>query len=215
MRKRIGNLHTSVPQLIRSACLALVALLFEACTAIPISSMYSLSKIEPLQTNPEHIRVAIRVNESVNATHGSAQIIIGYKAEDGSIDEEYEFDVRLTSAQTLTPKLTRGMLPGERVTVMSLLPQDARIMKDIQQRVYKYDAAGGDGDGIFSLRLRKLCLDKKLPDGDIPLTMFLRTESHEDYIVFVRYELHDLFSDTNSDIDSLPFCEDMLAEEVW
>ena len=207
-------MHTSVSQLIRSACLALVALLFVACTAIPISSMYSLSQIEPLRTNPEHIRVAIRVDESVNATYGSAQIAMSYKAEDGSIDEEYEFDVQLTSAQTLTPKLTRGMLPGEQVTVMSLLPQDAQIMKDLQQRIFKYDAAGGDGDGSFTLRLQKLCLDKKLPGGDIPLTMFLRTESNEDYIVFVKYELHDLFSDTDSDIDSLPFCEDMLVEEA-
>lgn len=214
MKRWTSNLYTSLSRLIRSACLAQVALLFVACTAIPISSMYSLSQIDPLQTDPEQIRVAIRVNESVNATYGSAQITMGYKADDGSIDEEHEFDVQLTSAQTLTPKLTRGMLPGEQVTVMSLSPQDARTMKDFQQRLFKYDAAGGDGDGSFTLRLRELCLDKKLPGGDIPLTLFLRTESHEDYIVFVKYELHDLFSDTDSDIDALTFCEDMPVEDV-
>jgi hypothetical protein len=197
-----------------SACLALVALLFVACTAVPISSMYSLSKIDPMQTDPEQIRVAIRVNESVNASRGSAQITMAYKAEDGSIDEEHEFDVQLTAAQTLTPKLTRGLLPGEQVTVMSLSPQDARTMRDLQQRLFKYQAADGDGDGSFNLRLGDLCLDKALPDGDIPLTLFLKTESDEDYIVFIKTELHDLFSDTDSDIDALPFCEEMVDEDV-
>ena len=169
--------------------------------AVPISSMYSLSKIDPMRIDPGQIRVAVRVNESVNASCGS-------------IDEEHEFDVQLTAAQTLTPKLTRGLLPGEQVTVMSLSPQDARTMKDLQQRLFKYDAADGDGDGSFNLRLGDLCLDKMLPGGDIPLTLFLKTESHEDYIVFIKAELHDLFSDNDSDIEALPFCEEMVDEDV-
>lgn len=198
----------------RVACLALVALLFVACTAIPISSMYSLSKIDPMKTDPEQIRVAIRVNESVNAAHGSAQITISYKAEDGSIDEQHEFEVQLTSAQTLTPKLTRGMLPGEKVTVMSLSPKDARTMKELQQRLYKYKAADIEGRGSFGLRFGELCLDKDLPAGDIPLTLFLKTEIHDDYIVFIKTDLHDLFSDTDSDIDAVPFCEEMVVEDT-
>lgn len=200
----------------RIACLALVALLSVACTGVPISSMYSLSKIDPMKTDPEQIRVAIRVDDSVNAAHGSAQISMGYKAEDGSIDEEHEFDVILTTTQTLTPILTRGLLPGEQVTVMSLSKDDARTMRDFQQRIYKHKAAGDDGDddASFGLHLRDLCLDKALPDGDIPLTLFLKTESHEDYIVFFKTELHDLFSDTDSDIDALPFCEEMTDEGV-
>jgi len=176
--------------------------------------MYSLSKIDPMKLDPEQIRVAIRVDESVNATRGSAQITIGYKAEDDSIDEEHAFDVQLTSAQLLTPKLTRGLLTGEKVTVMSLSQEDAKIMKDLQQRLYKYKANDGDGEGSFSLRLAELCLDKELPDGDVPLTLFLKTESHEDYIVFIKTELHDLFSDTNSDIEALPFCEEMAVADV-
>jgi hypothetical protein len=202
-------MHAPLSRSIHSACLSLVALLFVSCTAVPISSMYSLSKIDPMKTDPEQIRVAIRVNESVNATRGSAQITVGYKAEDGSIDEQHEFDVQLTPAQTLTPQLTRGLLPGEQVTVMGLSPEDARTMRDLQQRLFKYKAADGDGDGSFTLRLAELCLDKELPEGDVPLTLFLKTENHEDYIVFIKTELHDMFSDTGSDIEKLPFCEEL------
>jgi len=197
---------TSVHRSIHSLSLALITSLLVACTAIPISSLYSLSKIDPMKIDPEQIRVAIRVDESVNATRGNAQITMGYKAEEAGIDEVHEFDVQLTSAQTLTPKLTRGMLAGERVTVMSLSPEDAHTMKDFQQRLYQYKAAGIEGDGSFNLRLKDLCLDSALPDGDIPLTLFFKTESQEEYIVFVKYELHDLFSDTDSDIDALVFC---------
>ena len=200
----------------RIVCFALVALLLVACTSVPISSMYSLSKIDPMKTDPEQIRVAIRVDESVNAEHGSAQITIGYQAEDGSIDEEHEFDVQLTSTQTLTPMLTKGMLPGERVTVMSLSPENAHTMRDFQQRLYQHKVAHGnsDNDGSFGLRLQDLCLDKALPEGDIPLTLFLKTEGREDYIVFFKTELHDLFSDTDSEIDELVFCEDMAVGDV-
>ncbi len=88
---------------------------------------------------------------------------MGYKADDGSMDEEHEFDVQLTCART---------------------------MKDFQQRLYKYTAADGDGDGSFTLRLRELCLDKELSDGYIPLTLFLKTESHEDSLdATIRSEL--------------------------
>jgi len=34
------------------------------------------------------------------------------------------------------------------------------------------------------------------------------------YIVFYKTELHDLFADTDSDIDALPFCEDIANEDV-
>lgn len=202
------NLHYLNTLPYRVACFITVTLLFVACTSMPISSMYNLSKIDPMKTDPEQIRVAIRVNESVNAARSSAQITIGYKAEDGSIDEEHEFDVQLTSAQTLTPSLTKGMQPGEKVTVMSLSPKDARTMKELQQRLYKYKAIDGDGNGSFGLSLQEFCLDEDLPDGDIPLTLFLKTEIHEDYIVFIKTELHDLFSDADSDIDAVPFCEE-------
>jgi len=200
----------------RIACLALVTLMSVACTGVPISSMYSLSKIDPMKTDPEQIRVAIRVNDSVNASRGSAQIMIGYQAEDGSIDEDHEFDVQLTSTQTLSPMLTKGLLPGERVTVMSLSAQDAHTMRDLQQRLYEHKTANGndDDDGSFGLRIRDLCLDKALPDGDIPLTLFLETESHDDYIVFYKTELHDLFSDTDSDFDKLLFCDELTVEDA-
>ena len=192
-----------------SFCLALVAVLPVACTSVPISSMYSLSKMDPMRTDPEQIRVAIRVNESVNVSRGRAQIAIGYKADDGSIDELHEFDVQMTSKQTLTPKLIKGLLSGEVVTVMSLTPQDAQTMKDLQQRLYQYTSADGDGEGSFTLRVRELCLDEDLPAGDTPLTLFLKTDNHEDYIVFIKTDLDELFSKTDSDIDTLALCAGM------
>jgi len=198
---------------IRHSALALVSLMFVACTAIPISSMYSLSKIDPMRTDPQQIRVAIRVDESVNASRGSAQIFMAYKAEDHNIDEQHEFDVQLTATQTLTPNLTSGLRPGEKVTVMSLSAKDARTMRALQQRLYKHQATGGDGEGSFALKMGELCLDKELPAGDIPLTLFLKTENQEDYIVFIKYELHDLFSEIDNNIDALQFCEGMTFED--
>jgi hypothetical protein len=45
--------------------------------------------MDPMRTDPEQIRVAIRVNDFVNVTRGSAQIAMGYTADDGSIDEQH------------------------------------------------------------------------------------------------------------------------------
>lgn len=174
--------------------------------------MYSLSKLDLMKTDPEQIRVAVRVDDSVNVSRGSAQITLGYKAEDNSIDEAHEFDVQLNSAQLLTPKLVKGMLPGEQVTVMSLVPEDARTMRDLQQRLTRYKAAGGDGEGSFSLHVGDLCLDKEPPAGDIPLTLFLRTQDDAEYIVFSNSELRDLFDKSDKVVDALPFCEKLGVE---
>jgi len=190
----------------------LVTSLLAACTALPISSFYSLSKIDPMKIDPAQIRVAIRVDESVNVTRGSAQITLSYQAESAGIDEEHQFDVQLTGSQALTPTLTKAMLPGERITVMSLSPGDAGTMRSFQRRLYQYKAAGIEGEGSLNLRVKDLCLDKTLPDRDIPLTLFFKTGSDQDYIVFVRYELHDLFSDISSDIEALAFCEESYVE---
>jgi len=176
--------------------------------------MYSLSKIDPLKADPEQIRVAIRVNESVNVSAGSAQIQVGFKAEDHNINEEFEFDVQLTNAPTLTPKLTRGALPGDQVTVMSLTPEDARTMREFQQRLLNYESEGIKGQGSFGLRLGDLCLKKALPEEDIPLTLFLKTETNEDYIVFIKTELHDAFSDIDSEVNWLPLCAEMTGKDA-
>jgi len=50
--------------------------------------MYGLSKIDPMKINPEQIRVAIRVDESVNSARGSAQIKMSYMAEEAGIDDD-------------------------------------------------------------------------------------------------------------------------------
>jgi hypothetical protein len=175
--------------------------------------MYSLSKIDPMTADPEQIRVAIRVDESVNATRGSAQIVMTYQTEDGGIDEEHTFDVQMTSAQRLTAKLLKGSQPGEEVTVMSLTAEDAATMRDFQQRVFESQKAEVKGTGSFSLRFGQLCLDKDLPDGDVPLTLFLKTQTDEDYIVFIKTNLNKLASDTDSDLDLLPFCEDLDVQD--
>ena len=46
-----------------------------------------------------------------------------------------------------------------------------------------------------------------LPQGDIPLTLFLKTETNEDYIVFIKTELHEAFSDIDSEFDVLALCQ--------
>ena len=197
----------SLLRLISLSSLALFTLLFVACTSVPISSMYSLSKIDPLKADPEQIRVAIRTNEAVNVTRDGAHIAMSFKAEDHDISEAFEFDVQLTTAPTNTPKLISGSLPGEQVTVMSLTSEDARTMRDFQQRLFKYEADGIKGQGSFTLGLGNLCLDKPLPQGDIPLTLFLKTETNEDYIVFIKTELHEAFSDIDSEFDVLGLCQ--------
>ena len=193
-------------RLICLTSLVLSVLLLSACTSIPISSMYSLSKIDPMKADPEQIRVAIRTNKAVNVTRDGAQIAMSFKAEDHNINEAFEFDVQLTNAPMLTPKLTNGLRPDEQVTVMSLSPEDARTMRDYQQRLFKYKSSDVKGQGSFTLKLGNLCLDKPLPEGDIPLTLFLKTGSNEDYIVFINTELHDAFSNIDSEIDVLALC---------
>ena len=119
----------------------------------------------------------------------------------------FEFDVQLTNTPTLTPKLIRGSLPDEQITVMSLTPEDARTMRGFQQRLFTYESEGIKGQGSFTLKLGNLCLDKPLPQGDIPLTLFLKTGTNEDYIVFIKTELHEAFSDIDSEFDVLALCQ--------
>ena len=199
---------TSLLRFVSLTSLAMSTLLFVACTSVPISSMYSLSKIDPMKADPGQIRVAIRTNEAVNVTRDGAHIAMSFKAEDHDINEAFEFDVQLTSSPTLTPKLIRGLQPDEQVTVMSLAPEDARTMRDFQQRLFSYEADGIKGRGSFTLGLGNLCLDKPLPQGDIPLTLFLKTETNEDYIVFIKTELREAFSDIDSEFDVLGLCQE-------
>jgi hypothetical protein len=64
---------------------------------------------------------------------------------------------------------------------------------------------------VFSRSICSFCLAlvAMLPDGDTPLTLFLKTDNHEDYIVFIKTDLDELFSKTDSDIDTLALCTGM------
>ena len=81
---------TSLLRSISLTSFVLSALLLVACTSIPISSMYSLSKIDPMKADPEQIRVAIRTNEAVNLSRDGAHIAVSFKAEDQNINEAFE-----------------------------------------------------------------------------------------------------------------------------
>lgn len=178
-----------------------------ACTSIPITSMYRLSQMSPLDTDPTQIRVAIRVDEMVNVADGAATITMAFKADDNSVDAHHEFAVQIDPMSNLSAELQEDMLPGEQVIVLSLSAEDASTMANLQQLVREAKSRDVKGQGTFGLAIGDMCLREPLPERDVPLTLFLQTDVAEGYFVFLETDMQSLMEQAEqSDTDMLSLC---------
>lgn len=183
-------------------------MLLTGCANIPLTSMYKLSQLSPLEADPGQINVVIRTNEAIRLSKGDARIFLGYQADDQSLIIEDEYLIEINMDNTASAELMDDMRRGEALTFMQLSSSDAEQMRASQALIKQHKASGKDGQGSFSISIHSSCLQKPLPKGAVMLDIFMQTSEQDAFFVFNQdLDLRSTAFPNGRRLEDWPLCE--------
>ncbi|WP_298445147.1 hypothetical protein [uncultured Ferrimonas sp.] len=186
--------------------------LLGACSSMPISTMYKMVTLEPLEIDPQQVKFAVRTDR--NAVIGEKGVVMGlsYHSEDGQVQLDEEYSVRVNHDMRPSGVLLQGQEPGEQVVIFSLSPRDAQSMRRFQQKVAKHQENGVEGSGGLSINLDEFCF-KQAPTEPVLADMFMQTERADGFFVFLN-NVDILEPDCdNCEIEPIPLCDQRVQQQ--
>ena len=185
----------------------LMALFLAGCTSMPLTTMYKLSRIDPMDADPAQIKVAVRADEAIGIGKGDAKIEFKFEAEDGSLNIDEIYLIEVVRNPVMHGELFAAKKPGESITVMGLTAGDARRMRQSQLAVAPYRDGDVKGSGSLRINLSGMCLHKEMPSGEVLLDIFLQTSEQDGFFVFARnLDMQEILTEEGKTLDDLPGC---------
>lgn len=174
------------------------------CSSIPLSSMYQLSKLDILTTDPELITIAIRTHDAFSLQEGDVLYRMGYHADDLKLDEE--FIVKPTHI-AISNTVIAQTLPDQHIIRLLLTSADAERMRQLQKSIASHKTGGGAGKGYMSIALVGICRQGEIPEGQLTADTFIKTQETSQFIPLVQsFNLRGSHQGWNNDIASWPLC---------
>jgi len=187
------------------ACL--IALFLAGCTSMPLTSMYKLSRMDPMEADPAQIKVAIRADEAIGFGKGDAQIEFKFDAEDDSLNIDEIYLIEVVRDPVVQGDLYADKKPGDSITVLGLTNSDAQRMKQLQLEMAPFRNGDVEGSGSLRVNLSGMCLHSKMPPGEVQLDLFLQTSEHEGFFVMAKnLDMREVLAEEGTDMDELPGC---------
>lgn len=194
--------------------MVLTAIFLSACTSVPLTTLYKLHKIDPMEADPAQIKVAIRADERIGIREGGAKIEVKFEAEDGSLNIDETYLVEIIGNPELRAELFTDKNPGESVTVLGLTQSDIQRMREVQSSVAAISKDDPEGSGSLGVFLDGVCLHSKMPEGAVLIDIFLQTSNQDGFFVLSRnLDLRKQSMRDGSDLDDWPGCMDEQQQE--
>ena len=175
--------------------LLIAALCLSACTAIPVKTLYKLATTDPLQVDPTILRAAVRAPTWLEPRADGVKL---------SVSMIYKDEKPVTETfvlQSVPVALEGKALQGEGKAGFDLYayrlnPQDIPRLQAFRER-FKARKAQGKPQGSLSVGV-DACRKTALPDGEIPITTYLKLEADADYLpLLVDYDLRKTSGETD------------------
>jgi len=169
--------------------LSLLVLLFSGCTSLTFTGIYHLVQIEPFNTEPEQLKVAVRTHRYIKINNGDVVINLSYRADDLSLNIEEKYLVNVVNANSLDytdENLVDGKADNESITIMALSQDDAKSLLKAQQQLRDYQATGKKGNGSIRVSIENLCYTHLLTQEATEIDMFLHTNKDVGYFLFLE-----------------------------
>lgn len=190
----------------RLAILAL-PLILGGCMSMPISTMYKMATLNPLEIDPGQVQLAVRTDNRVNIGDDGVTISMGYVSEDKSLDLDHEFPVVVDRNARNQAILLDDMKQSEQVVLFRLRQQDRELMRQFQQKVHQHKENGGEGSGSFGIRLSEFCLKADAPT-ELETDMFLQVDKQDGFFVFFEdVDIREPQCD-ECEVEEIPVCAD-------
>ena len=115
-----------------------VSFFLTACVGMPHTTMYKLNRLDPMEADPEQIKVAIRADDRIGIRKGSANIEVKFDTEDGKLNIDETFVIQVIRNPIMSIELAGGKSSGRSITVLQLTKSDAQRLKRLQSSLAPY-----------------------------------------------------------------------------
>ncbi|MEM8694173.1 MAG: hypothetical protein AAGG57_20190 [Pseudomonadota bacterium] len=160
------------------------SLILSACASVNPAGLIAASRLDPVNTAPAEIAVALGVPETVRLRDGDAVFRIVFESEDP--------DARSLVDETV-PLLVReiddsGPLPsaaGEIVYTARFAPEDAVRIAEAQAKIRAFRAQGIEGQGTLGVMVDGGCVAGPALDA-LPVSTWLQTNPEAGFVSLTR-----------------------------
>lgn len=180
-----------------------------SCSNIPLSTMIKMMNLNPLETDPQQLVVAVKAPQGVNVRDGDVVIDFNFRTDDPSTSFDHHFPVIINEDYAIPDSLKEDIEENEKITVMQLSKEDAQTMAKGQQMVKGYRENNEKGGaGSMNVRLVSACRDEKFSWGNSELNVYLKTQDDEDFFLFLEdMDVTKLDTDVQRNINAIPNCD--------
>lgn len=194
---------------IKIILLASILTLVTACSNIPLSTMIKMMNLNPLETDPEQLTVAVKAPQGVNVRDGDVIIDFNFRTDDPNSSFDHHFPVIINEDYAIPDSLKEDIEKNEKIMVMHLSKEDAQTMAEGQQMVKDYREKNEKvGAGSMNVRLVSACRDENFSWGNSELNVYLKTQDDEDFFLFLEdMDVTKLDTDVQRNINAIPKCD--------
>jgi hypothetical protein len=170
----------------RVPCMLLIALLFlpaPGCGHMPVTSMVKLAQVDFQTTDPEKLRVAVKLPQALKARADATVLRIAVKLANGA-EEARDFALAETTA-TERAALAGEAEAGTELVAFSLAKNDIAQLRMFRAALMQRQKGGSGGSLTISVR-PDACRTAPLPDGPVLFSTYLKTAETNGYVTLAR-----------------------------
>lgn len=154
------------------------------CAAVSPAGLVAASRLDPLETPPERIAIAISVPDEIRLKTGDATLALAFAADDGRPAAQVSETISLVIARG-TGSDGPTARAGQTVYIATIAPDDAARLTAAQTRITALHDSGIEGAGSLSVGVSGGCHVGGVPDT-LPVGTWLRTDPEGAFLPLTR-----------------------------
>ncbi|XWN31483.1 MAG: hypothetical protein ROR55_29200 [Devosia sp.] len=162
------------------------ALTVSACASVNPAGLIAASRLDPLNTAPTDIAVAVGVPSTVRLTDGDAEFRMAFRAESDAsavlVDETVPLQLRPIAAGGPQPSSDSEVVYSARFAA-----EDAARIAAAQAEIKALRARGIDGKGTLSVSVSGGCVLEPAPRA-LPVSTWLQTSPEHGFVSLTRQQ---------------------------
>jgi hypothetical protein len=156
------------------------------CSSIPLSTMYKMMSVNPLELEPSEIVVAVQAPNGIVISNNDVVIKFEFTTNDPNYNFEDEYFVKLNTQYVLPNELTQNINRDSTFYILQLSQDDTLKMLRGQELVKKYRMNNSDGGGSFNLSVESVCKNSQFSVKNNELNVFLKLNENDEFFTFME-----------------------------
>jgi hypothetical protein len=160
------------------------AVLLSACSSIPITSMYKLSRIDFMTTDLRVFRFALAMPSDLRPLPGGVHMDLAYSQ--GDKPEEKRI---IKLEESLAAQDFIGLpnpAAGQKIYVYRLPPSEVATLNKIRADAAAAKTKGQKGSLTMGITAKEFCTLNKIQNAPLLVTTFVLSSENADYVVLTR-----------------------------